>query len=549
MKRAALTAGVSVVALLCAWAANAAPAATQSSSNSGFGFFSRQPYAAPARPADNKAEKKSDKKSKPDSDAKPGKAALREADKTPPIPKGQLHIIVSLDKQRATLFADGVAVAQSKVSSGTVTHPTQMGVFNILQKNRHHVSNLYDAPMPYMQRITWSGTALHEGPLPGYPASHGCVRLPTEFAQLLWRTTKLGARVIIARDEAAPVAIEHERLFVARAKTEDIKTEPQAEPITKPNTIPKTEPKIEPKPAPRPELISEPKTAPARDGEPIATRPPVLVKTADASPVMRGATMPELAKPLVTATVRNAMAAEQPTKLPLSDEPDVIAMPPAPAITGATPASTRAASIEALAKAEPRAEPKAEPVAQPAVEPAIPAKESSPVVVAPPAPVAAVIAAAEPPRRKGIVSVFVSLKAQRLYVRQNMEPLFDVPVTIARPGEPIGTHVYTAMGPKAGSDGLRWTVVSIPSAYKPAPEPKTSDNGKKPRNEKPKVKAVEYIPGPLPSPRAALDRITMPQDAVDRIAALVTPGASLIVSDNKLSGETGNTTDFIVETQ
>jgi lipoprotein-anchoring transpeptidase ErfK/SrfK len=547
MKRAALVAGVSVVALMCAWAANAAPAATQSPSSSSFGFFSQQPFAVPAKPADGKAdnkaekkpEKKPEKKSKSDSDAKSGKAVLREADKGPPIPKGLLHVIVSLDKQRATLFADGVAVAQSKISSGTPTHPTPMGVFNILQKNRHHVSNLYDAPMPYMQRITWSGAALHEGPLPGYPASHGCVRLPTEFAQLLWRATKLGARVIIARDEAAPVAIEHERLVFAKAKTNE--TEPQTAPTIKPNIIPK----IEPKPAPRPELISEPKTAPAREAEPIAPRPPVLLKTADASPVLRGATMPELTKPLVTATARNAMAAEQPTKLPLSDEPDDIAMPPAPATTGATPASTRAAPVEALAKAEL----KTEPVPQPAAEPAMPAKQSAPVVAAPPAPAVPAVAAMEPPRRKGVVSVFISLKQQRLYVRQNLEPLFDAPVTIARPGEPIGTHVYTAMGAKPGDAGLRWTVVSIPSATKPAPEPKTSDNGKKPRNDKPKVKAVEYTPGPLPSPRAALDRITMPQDAVERIAALITPGASLIVSDNKLSGETGDTTDFIVETR
>src|SRR6185295_2799201 len=79
-----------------------------------------------------------------------------------------------------------------------------------------HVSNLYDAPMPYMKRITWSGSALHEGPLPGYPASHGCVRLTSNFAQLLWRTTKLGARVIITRPEVAPVGIEHARLFVPR---------------------------------------------------------------------------------------------------------------------------------------------------------------------------------------------------------------------------------------------------------------------------------------------------------------------------------------------
>ena len=93
-----------------------------------------------------------------------------------------------------------------------------MGVFTVIQKDRHHVSNLYDASMPYMQRITWSGSALHQGPLPGYPASHGCVRLTESFAQLLWKTTKMGARVIVTRPEVAPLEFEHARLFVPKPK-------------------------------------------------------------------------------------------------------------------------------------------------------------------------------------------------------------------------------------------------------------------------------------------------------------------------------------------
>ena len=126
--------------------------------------------------------------------------------------KGPLHIVVSIEKQRSTLFADGEPYATTKISPGMPGHPTPMGVFSVIQKDRHHVSNLYDASMPYMQRITWSGAALHEGPLPGYAASHGCVRLTTEFAQLLWKSTKIGARVIITRDEVRPEPIEHATL-------------------------------------------------------------------------------------------------------------------------------------------------------------------------------------------------------------------------------------------------------------------------------------------------------------------------------------------------
>ena len=168
---------------------------TQSQSSSTFGFFNRQPYESPYRRPDSRPDNRFEKKAKPDADGRHGKAALSEADKAPPVPKGLLHIIVSLDKQRATLFADGVEIAQSKISSGTPEHPTPLGVFSVLQKSRHHVSNLYDAPMPFMQRITWSGSALHEGPLPGYPASHGCVRLPAAFARRLFAATELGGVV------------------------------------------------------------------------------------------------------------------------------------------------------------------------------------------------------------------------------------------------------------------------------------------------------------------------------------------------------------------
>jgi hypothetical protein len=144
------------------------------------------------------------------------------------------------------------------------------------------------------------------------------------------------------------------------------------------------------------------------------------------------------------------------------------------------------------------------------------------------------------------ISVFVSLKEQKLYVRQGWQPLFDVPVTIHRPQEPIGTHVFTAMGTKSDGD-LRWTAISIPSGYKHAAAPKPLDHKHKARNEA-KIKPIEDDP-PMPSAGAALDRIEIAPDVVDRIAALMMPGSSLIVSDNKLSDETDQSSDFIVLTR
>src|SRR5262245_55018674 len=135
------------------------------------------------------------------------------------IPKGPLQMVVSIDNQKVTLFSNGVRVAQGPVSTGVPSHPTPMGVFSVIEKDRYHHSNIYSgAPMPYMQRITWSGVALHEGELPGNPASHGCIRMSHDFAKKLWPITKLGVRVIVARDELMPAEFAHARLFVPRSK-------------------------------------------------------------------------------------------------------------------------------------------------------------------------------------------------------------------------------------------------------------------------------------------------------------------------------------------
>src|SRR5262249_31237790 len=129
--------------------------------------------------------------------------------------KGPLQILVSLDKQELTLYAGGEVIAHSRVSSGRQGRATPTGVFSIIQKDRYHHSNLYDdAPMPCMQRITWSGVALHQGIVPNYPASHGCIRLPEAFAKQLWTTTQMGARVIVTHEQAQAVDFRHPALFV-----------------------------------------------------------------------------------------------------------------------------------------------------------------------------------------------------------------------------------------------------------------------------------------------------------------------------------------------
>ena len=123
-------------------------------------------------------------------------------------PAGPVTIIVSLKTQKAYAYRNGVAIGVSTVSTGTKRHTTPTGVFTVLQKDAAHVSNLYkDAAMPFMQRLTWGGIAMHAGNLPGYPASHGCIRLPLAFAKLLFGITRMGITVVITQDALVPVVV------------------------------------------------------------------------------------------------------------------------------------------------------------------------------------------------------------------------------------------------------------------------------------------------------------------------------------------------------
>jgi hypothetical protein len=126
---------------------------------------------------------------------------------------GPLFLVIDLTRQRVLLYRGGVLVAASTISSGSEGRETPTGVFTILEKKVVHRSRTYDdAPMPYMQRLTAKGVAMHAGNLPGYPASHGCIRLPNDFAKLLYGVTELGTPVMITDDEQARKAAERERM-------------------------------------------------------------------------------------------------------------------------------------------------------------------------------------------------------------------------------------------------------------------------------------------------------------------------------------------------
>ena len=142
------------------------------------------------------------------------------------VPAGPLVMVISLDEQRAYVYRNGLRIGVSTVSTGKKGYETPTGVFTILQKKKDHKSSLYDdAPMPFMQRLTWDGVALHAGRLPGYPASHGCVRLPYEFARRLFDVTTFNMTVVVAQEARQNAELAHPGLFapqvISSGKSED----------------------------------------------------------------------------------------------------------------------------------------------------------------------------------------------------------------------------------------------------------------------------------------------------------------------------------------
>lgn len=401
-------------------------------------------------------------------------------------PQGPLIIVVSIDQQRLKVYDANGMFAETPISTGTPGHPTPSGVFSVIQKNKYHRSNIYSgAPMPYMQRITWSGIALHAGVLPGYPASHGCIRMPMNFATRLWSWTRLGARVIITPGEITPVTFSHPLLIaqkpapatpapVAAALAPEASEAAGKEDIAPASITSPASEASELRPSLPPESSSAERSIARRD-----------VRTADASNT--------LARPPATGTSSDVNATG---KRPLAEEP---VKDRAGATPGALPSTPKPPELAALSM----------------------------------------------PKRTGQIAVLISRKDGKLYVRQNFQPVFDVPVAIAPSDRPLGTHVFTATTEKEDPAAIRWSVVSLPVATK---SPETRDGDERAARRRRATGAVEMASSPMPNnPAEALGRITIPADAMARIAESLSGGSSVIVSDQGIAtGETGLGTDFIV---
>ena len=334
--------------------------------------------------------------------------------------------IVSIKSQQVTFYDAEGWILRAPVSTGTTGRETPAGVFAVIEKEKDHHSTLYDdAWMPNMQRITWNGIALHGGPLPGYAASHGCVRMPYGFAEDLFDKTWIGMRVIISPNDAAPVEFSHPALFV-----------PKAEAVA---------------------------AAPAR-AEALAREAEEAARMADESKKVAAIAARETASLAGSLRKPEWLKARADAELAFADK-TLAASRTDQARARAEEQKQKAALKAAEAATQLDA---AKAAAKSQLDAAAAAKDAAKAAQTKKADTAK--AASEAKLALEPVSVYISRATQKLYVRRNthkqwpdggevFDATIEVPVTIRNPEKRIGTHVFTAMA--RNDAGLRWTAVTI----------------------------------------------------------------------------------------
>ncbi len=467
----------------------------------------------------------------PDAFAKGGRSGDNGATASRPA-TAAVMAIVSLNQQRVTVYDSEGQILQSPVSTGQTGYETPAGIFSVLERKVEHYSNLYDdASMPFMQRLTWSGIALHAGVLPGYPASHGCIRMPIAFADRLFERTRLGMRVIVVRDDISPADFTHRALF--KPLSEDAS---QPMPGVAADTGSHGADAVSARVADVSAAVHALPASPRRSARAIAAAKSQAAAGAaagaeEARAAARSATI-EAAR--ATKTIRRAEGARAKAELQLRRADQIAA-----GADGAGEAAERAQQAKAAAQAafeEAKAQlERVKTEMQSKVELALQLRQQT--KEAHEASSAAQEEAKEAARKASPVSVFISRATQRLYLRQSREQVLEAPVGIADADKPLGTYVFTALAYTSGERDLRWNVVSMyRSVHEARPE-----SGKRGAHRQ-----AGAAPADLAGARLALDRIAIPTDAIDRISEMVGPGATLIVSDEPISRETGQATDFIV---
>jgi hypothetical protein len=468
----------------------------------------------------------------------PGSGA--EAKKAMP-PPGPVLAVVSLSKQRIHIYGSTGLLAQSAVSTGMAGHRTPPGVFTVLEKARYHTSNIYSgAPMPYMQRLTWSGIALHGGVVPGYPASHGCVRLPHSFAPQAFGMTTLGTRVVVTPDEPNAHAFEHASLPVPRLLPLPPGADGAAGKVAEAQGAILTDAgapggaklynPVERAKAMRSYLVREAaeKSRLAKQAaDSVATRADSLRRAAAALRVAEYNLL--LARRRHDAVAKTAETAAARIADPATAAPAMVAY------AERTKRALTAAAAD-LAAAERRVE-EADVIETMA-------REGSAAAVA-------VLVEAEHARREAAValklsekadaplSILVSKKAGKVFIRQAWTPIHEATVTFTEAGKDmLGTHVYLAVAPGDDGDKLNWLSVSLPGT------------AERPRQQRGKAQPPPADALTTETAASVLARFELPAATRQFIEERVWTGATLIVSDTGASPhETGLHTDFVVLTK
>lgn len=514
---------------------------------------------------------------------------------TAPRSDSPLILIASLRNQRLRVYdADG-EIATSRISSGRPGFATPTGVFSILEKNVQHRSNIYSgAEMPYMERITWSGIALHAGVVPGFRASHGCIRLPHSFARTLYGLTKIGNRVVVTAGDAEPIAFNSPKLFKPlplddktamkagsseqpRVAVNDKPDEPTTDAMQELPLLIGISPALARAVA---DMPRDPQRRPTTRVEADqmmqerVTRLQAALKTADTAQTAAVAKTDETAKAFAQAEgqLQAAQRAAEPLRAAVKNaelkQQDAIRtfetyMSGAVAGTAPTPndAGSREVDLEnAVLQATRNADEARTNAAKTEWSFAeVQARFS--------AAKAARDAAAEALRdaqtdlmsakreladankdirlRSKAISVLVSLRAQRIYVRQGVEPVLEAPIAITPLPGPIGTHVFTAMRYGADPNTFDWRLVS---AQVPAAGKTFLDDARKRRGRNSASPEEDNLSVRMAT--AALAAFTIPDDILSMISERARPGASLIVSDRELPlHENGSGTEFVVFTK
>jgi lipoprotein-anchoring transpeptidase ErfK/SrfK len=464
---------------------------------------------------------------------------LEASEKESTKPQGPLIIAISIEKQSLKIHDANGFFAETPISTGMRGHPTPMGVFSIIQKHKFHHSNIYSgAPMPYMQRITWSGVAMHAGVLPGYPASHGCIRMPMAFAVKMWNWTRLGARVIVTPGEITPASFSHPLLATRRVVPKPVAAnEPQADapPAAQADQAAAGDT------ASKPAIVEASVDLRSTVGHDNEAKPVIAEQTA-AAPLQAQTRTAYASGDMLAAKASVTMSdAVEPAK----SEPKVTV---ASEMTTAADKPADAATLEAATNKSVKTGGKPdETIAGTDIAPSTPdlKQDQAPAPDKATAPKPDPAASATTPKRAGQIAALISRKDSRLYVRQNFSALFDVPVTIAPSDRPLGTHVFTVRVDKDDAGVLRWSVVSLPASVRYA-ERRDEDERALRRRKIAGAVEVKALPA-ANSPAEALDRLSIPADAMARIIEALSTGGSIIVSDQGISaGETGEGTDFIV---